>query len=140
VLFRSSLHFWCSLDDADDSEEQSVGSDKTEIVNTVKELTSKMEDLTTCNNLIVNHGTALQRVLAELEHLDPGNKDSAAKIKAINERATLFRITASAMINVSCSSLSVLLTASTVSASWVMPIFFYFFWLSVYNKFNFGTC
>lgn len=74
--------------------------DPTEIANTIKILSSKIEDLTTCNNLIVNHGTTLQRSLAELDHIQSGEGDTSTKMKAINERATLFRITTNAMINV----------------------------------------
>lgn len=74
--------------------------DPTEIENTIKILTSKIEDLNTCNNLIVNHGTQLTRSLAELDHLQSSG-DTTSKMKAINERATLFRITTNAMINVS---------------------------------------
>lgn len=61
-----------------------------------------MEDLSTCNDLIAKHGTALQRSLSELESLRlPA--ESNEKIKQVNERATLFRITSNAMINVSAS-------------------------------------
>ena len=41
-----------------------------------------------------------QRSLGEFEQLDQIT-DAAAKIKSVNERATLFRITSNAMINVS---------------------------------------
>lgn len=80
--------------------------DPTEVENTIKILTSKIDDLTTCNNLIVNHGTSLQRALSELDHLQSGG-DAGSKMKAINERATLFRITTNAMINVSVVCVSV---------------------------------
>lgn len=75
-------------------------TDKTELQNTLRILSSKVEDLSTCNDLIAKHGTALQRSLSELEalRLPP---DSTDKIKQVNERATLFRITSNAMINVS---------------------------------------
>lgn len=74
--------------------------DPTEIENSIKILSSKIDDLTTCNNLIVNHGTQLQRALAELDQMQSAG-DTTSKMKAINERATLFRITTNAMINVS---------------------------------------
>lgn len=75
-------------------------TDKTELQNTLRILSSKVEDLSTCNDLIAKHGTALQRSLSELEalRLPPESTD---KIKQVNERATLFRITSNAMINVS---------------------------------------
>lgn len=75
-------------------------TDKTELQNTLRTLSSKVEDLSTCNDLIAKHGTALQRSLSELESLRlPA--ESNEKIKQVNERATLFRITSNAMINVS---------------------------------------
>ena len=79
--------------------------DPAEIENTIKILSTKIEDLGTCNNLIVNHGTQLQRSLAELDHLQSAG-DTTSKMKNINERATLFRITTNAMINVSVCYLS----------------------------------
>ncbi|KAG7279500.1 hypothetical protein CRUP_035886 [Coryphaenoides rupestris] len=58
----------------------------------------KLDDLSTCNDLIAKHGAALQRSLSELEGLRVP-VDGGEKIKAVNERATLFRITSNAMIN-----------------------------------------
>ncbi|KAL2310101.1 hypothetical protein Nmel_006340 [Mimus melanotis] len=84
---------------ADDSGDESVSqTDKTELQSTLRILSSKVEDLSTCNDLIAKHGTALQRSLSELEalRLPP---ESTEKIKQVNERATLFRITSNAMIN-----------------------------------------
>lgn len=46
------------------------------------------------------HGSSLQRFLAELEHLQIKDADFPTKVRDINERATLFRITTNAMINV----------------------------------------
>lgn len=65
----------------------------------LKTLASKLDDLSTCNELIGKHGAALQRSLNELEELR-GCSDND-RVKAVNERATLFRITSNAMINVS---------------------------------------
>uniref|UniRef100_A0A3Q4AZN9 Oxysterol-binding protein n=1 Tax=Mola mola TaxID=94237 RepID=A0A3Q4AZN9_MOLML len=65
----------------------------------LKTLAGKLDDLSTCNELIGKHGAALQRSLGELEELR-GSTDSTDKVKAVNERATLFRITSNAMINV----------------------------------------
>ena len=51
-------------------DEESVSqTDKTELQNTLRTLSSKVEDLSTCNDLIAKHGTALQRSLSELEAL-----------------------------------------------------------------------
>ncbi|XP_060105817.1 oxysterol-binding protein 2 isoform X2 [Heteronotia binoei] len=84
-------------DDSGD-EEPASQSDKSELHSTLKNLSSKLEDLSTCNDLIAKHGAALQRSLSELENLKlPA--ESGEKIKAVNERATLFRITSNAMIN-----------------------------------------
>ncbi|XP_058889291.1 oxysterol-binding protein 2-like isoform X5 [Acipenser ruthenus] len=84
-------------DDSGD-EESTSQSDKSEIHSTLKALSSKLEDLSTCNDLIGKHGAALQRSLSELESLKiPA--ESGDKIKSVHERATLFRITSNAMIN-----------------------------------------
>lgn len=66
----------------------------------LKTLATKLDDLSTCNELIGKHGAALQRSLNELEELR-GCADNNDRVKAANERATLFRITSNAMINVS---------------------------------------
>ncbi|XP_043967698.1 oxysterol-binding protein 2 isoform X2 [Gambusia affinis] len=87
-------------DQSDDSgdEEPTSRSDRSEIQGTLKILVSKLDDLGTCNDLIAKHGAALQRSLSELEGLKVP-LEGGEKIKAVNERATLFRITSNAMIN-----------------------------------------
>ncbi|XP_030214324.1 oxysterol-binding protein 2 isoform X2 [Gadus morhua] len=87
-------------DQSDDSgdDEPTSQSDRSEIQGTLKTLVSKLDDLSTCNDLIAKHGAALQRSLSELEGLRVP-VDGGEKIKAVNERATLFRITSNAMIN-----------------------------------------
>ncbi|RXN32050.1 oxysterol-binding 2-like isoform X1 [Labeo rohita] len=87
-------------DQSDDSadEEPTSQSDHSEIQGTLKTLASKLDDLSTCNDLIAKHGAALQRSLSELETLRVP-LEGGEKIKAVNERATLFRITSNAMIN-----------------------------------------
>ncbi|XP_038127786.1 oxysterol-binding protein 1-like isoform X2 [Cyprinodon tularosa] len=77
---------------------QGGGSDISEVQSTLRTLSSKVEDLTTCNDLIVKHGSALQRSLSELEGVRIGT-DMGEKIRQVTERATLFRITSNAMIN-----------------------------------------
>uniref|UniRef100_A0A3Q3JH88 Oxysterol-binding protein n=1 Tax=Monopterus albus TaxID=43700 RepID=A0A3Q3JH88_MONAL len=79
-------------------EEPTSQSDRSEIQGTLKILVSKLDDLSTCNDLIAKHGAALQRSLSELEALKVP-VEGGEKIKAVNERATLFRITSNAMIN-----------------------------------------
>ena len=91
---------WCFGVFSDDEDEIQSKPDKAELQNTLRTLTSKLEDLNTCSDLITKHGAALQRALSDLEQLNCGDETSA-KIKSVNERATLFRITSNAMINVS---------------------------------------
>ena len=79
--------------------------DRTLTQGVLKTLANKLDDLSTCNELIGKHGAALQRSLSELEELR-GSSDSTDKVKAVNERATLFRITSNAMINVSSHTAS----------------------------------
>lgn len=74
------------------------GGRSSEVQSTLRTLNSKVEDLTTCNDLIVKHGSALQRSLSELETIRVGG-DFGEKIRQVTERATLFRITSNAMIN-----------------------------------------
>ncbi|XP_041456615.1 oxysterol-binding protein 1-like isoform X2 [Lytechinus variegatus] len=82
----------------DDEKIHPQETDHNEVQTTLRQLTSKLEDLNTCNDLIVKHGAALQRSLSELETTDDPAQASS-RLKGINERATLFRITSNAMIN-----------------------------------------
>lgn len=89
----------------EDEDEDFDATHKCEIATVLKPLGSRLEDLNTCNDLITKHGTGLQRALSELESLDATTtqelpKDLSTKIRSINEKATLFRITSNAMINV----------------------------------------
>jgi len=77
--------------------------DRDELQNVLRTLNSKLEDIRTCSDLIHKHGSSLQRALVDLEQSDC-TADAAAKMKPVNERATLFRITSSAMINVRIST------------------------------------
>uniref|UniRef100_A0A3B3UL64 Oxysterol-binding protein n=1 Tax=Poecilia latipinna TaxID=48699 RepID=A0A3B3UL64_9TELE len=86
------------MNDQSGDEEPTTQSDRSEIQGTLKILVSKLDDLSTCNDLIAKHGAALQRSLSELEGLKVP-LEGGEKIKAVNERATLFRITSNAMIN-----------------------------------------
>uniref|UniRef100_A0A3Q0RSY9 Oxysterol-binding protein n=1 Tax=Amphilophus citrinellus TaxID=61819 RepID=A0A3Q0RSY9_AMPCI len=86
------------MNDQSGDEEPTSQSDRSEIQGTLKILVSKLDDLSTCNDLIAKHGAALQRSLSELEGLKVP-VEGGEKIKAVNERATLFRITSNAMIN-----------------------------------------
>uniref|UniRef100_H2ZFT6 PH domain-containing protein n=1 Tax=Ciona savignyi TaxID=51511 RepID=H2ZFT6_CIOSA len=90
----------------DSSDEDSLV--KNDLRNTLRALVGKLDDLATCNDLISKHGGALQRALSDLESIENNlisQNDSPAlssRIKTVNERATLFRITSTAMIN-ACS-------------------------------------
>ncbi|XP_062373828.1 oxysterol-binding protein 1 isoform X4 [Sardina pilchardus] len=77
---------------------QSGTSRNSEVQSTLRTLGSKVEDLSTCNDLIAKHGSALQRSLSELEGVKIGG-ETGDKIRQVTERATLFRITSNAMIN-----------------------------------------
>ncbi|KAL0965600.1 hypothetical protein UPYG_G00283410 [Umbra pygmaea] len=86
---------------SDDSGDEGPGPqpDRALTQGALKTLASKLDDLSTCNELIGKHGAALQRSLSELEDLRSPS-DGTDKLKTVNERATLFRITSNAMINV----------------------------------------
>lgn len=60
-----------------------------------RELAARFHDLRTCSELVARHGTALQRSLVDLE-VPPTDTT-----KQVSERATLFRISCNAMMNVS---------------------------------------
>ena len=83
-----------SEEEEDDSNALSIPSEE---MNTVlRDLTAKLENLKRCSELISKHGTALQRALSDLESSD----DLSNRGKIVNERATLFRISSNAMMNV----------------------------------------
>ena len=96
-------------DEEDDGDQEfPVEISKQELMNAVRSMSSKLEDLISCNDLIVKHGHALQRSVSDLEQAsslkESGDKKSEVsniqpKVKILNERATLFKITSNAMIN-----------------------------------------
>ncbi|CAH0391656.1 unnamed protein product [Bemisia tabaci] len=65
-----------------------------------KSLENLLDELQTSNELIVRHGEALQKALSKLTSSE-NQKDITTQIKSIRERATLFRITSTTMINTS---------------------------------------
>lgn len=101
-------------DEEDEAEQEfPVEISKQELVTAVRSMSTKLEDLRTCNDLIVKHGNALQRSVTDLETATSGSGavgdkkspdvgDIQARVKILNERATLFKITSNAMIN-ACS-------------------------------------
>uniref|UniRef100_A0A3Q3J980 Oxysterol-binding protein n=1 Tax=Monopterus albus TaxID=43700 RepID=A0A3Q3J980_MONAL len=78
--------------------ESGGGSHNSDVQSALRTLSSKVEDLSTCNDLISKHGSALQRSLSELDSLRLTG-EAGDKIRQVTERATLFRITSNAMIN-----------------------------------------
>lgn len=99
-LIIVAILFPSTDDSGDDDDETASPADKSELRRTIKGLSLKLDDLSTCNDLIAKHGAALQRSLSELDSLKIPC-ESSEKLKVVNERATLFRITSNAMINVS---------------------------------------
>ncbi|XP_057675702.1 oxysterol-binding protein 2 isoform X3 [Corythoichthys intestinalis] len=88
------------MNNNDSGDDESPGTHDARVLSqgTLKTLASKLDDLSTCNELIGKHGAALQRSLSEFEDLR-ACIDNTDKVKAVNERAALFRITSNAMIN-----------------------------------------
>lgn len=84
---------------SDDEDEEAEKND-----DCTKPLSSKLDDLQTCNDLVGKHGTSLQKAISELQDLSEfkdNEEELAKRLKTVNEKATLFRITSSAMISVS---------------------------------------
>ena len=84
-------YYFVSVEDESDSDIDDEVS--------IKSINAKLEDLTTCNNLVSSHGGSLQKSIGD--HVD--NKQSTSgeqHLKSINEKAQLFRITSNAMVNV----------------------------------------
>jgi len=94
-------------DDEEDGEPFPVEIDKQELTTAIKMMFGRLEELKTCNDLIEKHGQAVQRSVSDLENATAELNQSvdaqlAPKLKILNERATLFKITGNAMIN-ACS-------------------------------------
>jgi len=68
---------------------------------TMRALSSKVDDLRTCSDLVTKHSAALQKALVDLQKGGTSPSDTVHIIRTVNERATLFRITTTAMIGVS---------------------------------------
>jgi len=103
----------------DDELEEGIGAgsisisgipEKLELDSTLRILGTKLTDVRTCGDMVTKHGAALQRALGELEQLE-SLSEAAARIKNVNERATLFRISSSAMINVSSKRVFIIMTS-----------------------------
>lgn len=85
------------LEAESDEELESAKDEEIDYQGSLRQLTSKLDDMNTCNDLIEKHFANLQRALSDLEK-NP-EQDTAARSKIISERATLFKITSNAMIN-----------------------------------------
>ncbi|CAF1015690.1 unnamed protein product [Adineta steineri] len=73
-------------------------NERAELTTMNKAFDSKLDDLKMCMDLINRHYQALYRTLGDLEQLDK-TEATVNIIKSVNERATLFRITSTAMLN-----------------------------------------
>ncbi|CAF2975068.1 unnamed protein product [Rotaria socialis] len=73
-------------------------TERAELVTMNKAFDSKLDDLKMCMDLINRHYQALYRTLGDLEQIDK-SETTVNIIKSVNERATLFRITSTAMLN-----------------------------------------
>lgn len=84
--------------ESDEEEEDTNASSipSQELNAAIRDLSARLENLKTCYDLISKHGLALQRSLTDLEN----GEDFPTKSKVVSERATLFRISSNAMINV----------------------------------------
>lgn len=95
----------CSRAQESDDDEDQIGSgtptagcgegESEDTGGIARELAARFHDLRTCSELVVRHGVALQRSLVDLE-IPPSDTT-----KQVSERATLFRISCNAMMNVS---------------------------------------
>jgi hypothetical protein len=89
-----------SMESEDDEEEAEEGSGSPEEWSSVvRKLEAQLNDIQTCSDLIQKHWKSLVKPLSEIEtNLDPDGVQT--KSKEVGERATLFRISTNAMINV----------------------------------------
>lgn len=91
--------------DAEDDDMFDLAHDKDEVQAILKTLQSKLDSLTSCFDVVTKHANSLNRSLIELEQIE-NPAEAVSKSKAINERATVYRITSSAMINASVEYLN----------------------------------
>lgn len=91
-----------SMESEDDEETEVDGSGNPEEWSTViRKLEAQINDLETCTELIQKHWKALCKPLNELESNNGDIEMCQGKTKEVGERATLFRISTNAMVNVS---------------------------------------
>jgi hypothetical protein len=84
---------------SNDQIKQSLNTnERAELAAMNKAFDTKLDDLKMCMDLINRHYQALHRTLTDLEQIDK-SEATINTIKSVNERATLFRITSTAMLN-----------------------------------------
>ena len=74
-----------------------------ESLQTLKALTSKLEELKTCNDLVVKHSLLVTKHLHEFE----ASTSSTSASKHVQEKAALFKISSTAMVTVSNAMVAV---------------------------------
>lgn len=96
------------MESEDDEEEADEGSGSPEEWSSVvRKLEAQLNDIQTCSDLIQKHWKSLVKPLTEMEtNLDTDGIQ--IKSKEVGERATLFRISTNAMINVSSKFLIII--------------------------------
>lgn len=94
--------------DSDDDEELATAEqEKNEVHNMLKSLQQKLEELSTCNELVQRHSSALTKSLVDLQE---NAKPDELTVKTMRERETLYKVTMLAMIN-TCQEFTVLAMA-----------------------------
>lgn len=88
------------ISEEEEEEYQDNTNQKAEQVSSLKDLTERLEHLQSCNELLMKRGTSLQNYITDLETQEPISHEISTKVKTLTERATLFRIAATAMIKV----------------------------------------
>ncbi|XP_043482425.1 oxysterol-binding protein 1 isoform X2 [Leptopilina heterotoma] len=91
-----------ALESEEEEEEyQGNANQKMEQVSTLKDLSERLEHLQSCYELLVKKGSNLQKCITDLETQEPVSHELSTKVKSLTERATLFRVAATAMISAS---------------------------------------
>ncbi|XP_051171697.1 oxysterol-binding protein 1 isoform X2 [Leptopilina boulardi] len=90
-----------ALESEEEEEYQGNTNQKVEQVSSLKDLTERLEHLQSCNNLLINRGTNLQKCITDLGTQEPISHDLSTKVKSLTEGAVLFRVAATEMLNAS---------------------------------------
>lgn len=84
--------------DAEDDEMFDLSLVKDEVQSILKTLQGKLDNLSTSSDVVTKNEVNLYRILSDLEQTE-NPSEITAKVKAIQERATIFRITSCGLIN-----------------------------------------